>query len=256
MGKNGALEGSLTPAGRDRYGIKSNNSAKDTKYDSPLILLPFVPYAVLTAAYLGVSGVHAGYRKVMHSKMDKERSEEETDKKTGFKIKKNQEMTKKQDMARVNPDYSDGSRESSHNCMVCTTAYDIRRRGYDVTANKTLDGFTFYDLKKWYPKAKMKTVSAKNEIGDESYKNLIKNAEKVLLSQGEGARGNMMVSWPSGGGHSVVYEIENNKVVVRDCQSNKVHDLKYYQSGGITSLSYIRLDNIDFDPKAIKEVLK
>lgn len=81
---------------------------------------------------------------------------------------------------------------------------------------------------------------------------------KALLKQPDGARGNLTVSWGAGGGHSVVYEVKERQVVIRDCQTNKTY--KGRDVGKIlnscTSAEYTRLDNVRVDKRAVSEVIK
>ena len=81
-----------------------------------------------------------------------------------------------------------------------------------------------------------------------------KQAKKEILSQGEGARGNLMVQWQNAGsGHSVYYEVRNKKIVVIDTQCNRVLPNSDMIFDRASQISIARLDNVDFDPKKIKE---
>lgn len=182
--------------------------------------------------------------------------------------KKSRHFTEDEDMAAVNPSYKNFDANTKSNCMLCTTTYDLRRRGYDVTADKASTGFATNELKRWYPDAKIKTGytdgagvnRVKTETVDRALKGenheCTKKTVEALLNQPDGARGNLMVSWGSGSGHSVVYEIKKRKVIIRDCQTNTVYRnpddiLKY-----CVSSEYARLDNIHPDKRYLEEVLK
>lgn len=57
----------------------------------------------------------------------------------GF-VTKAKQMTPDQDLAAVNRRYLMGE-GYQHNCVLCSTAYDLRRRGYDVAAGSSTTGF-------------------------------------------------------------------------------------------------------------------
>ena len=75
------------------------------------------------------------------------------------------------------------------NCMNCTTAYELRRRGYDVEAGAWRASNTQYaSLENWYEGVKVKEVNKTN--------NLIK---AIQSDNPPGSRGNLMVQWSNGG---------------------------------------------------------
>lgn len=188
----------------------------------------------------------------------------DVDAKTGLHLKK-EPSTEKEDMARVNPGVHDLNTNTKNNCMMCTTAYDLRRRGYDVAANKTTKGFFTEKINDWYPDAKIEAIGKKartykqlkqlrKENRKGGNKELVANTIEALKKQGEGARGNLCVQWAAGGGHSVVYEVKNGEVILRDCQVNKEYKAEKILKKSL-SVEYARLDNVNFDPKAIKEAV-
>lgn len=181
------------------------------------------------------------------------------------------------DAKRVNPSFNNFDNNTKSNCMLCTTTYDLRRRGFDVTANKASVGYTTETINKWYPKAKIKTIKETYSEKEQKYLNKMKekgreaeaefylsmaakrkpetieSISKDLMSQGDGARGNLMVRWTLGGGHSVAYENSGRKTIVVDSQSNKTYTLDSFLKRTSGPVSFARLDNVDFDPSAIKE---
>ena len=80
-----------------------------------------------------------------------------------------------------------------------------------------------------------------------------KKTIRALKSQGN-ARGNLLVHWGAGDGHSLVYEVDNGKLTIRDCQLGKKVN-PYETLSKCTMTRYVRLDNLDFDPKRIKEAV-
>ncbi|WP_458459238.1 hypothetical protein [Pseudobutyrivibrio sp.] len=171
---------------------------------------------------------------------------------TGFRLK-SKNMSADEDMARVNPGYTNYSANTKQNCMLCTVTYEMRRRGYDVTANKAAAGYNNSYLHKWFNGSEIHNVPRENIESAHEYANKI--SKKILSEQENGARGNFMVVWSNGSAHSVVYEIENGEIIIRDCQVNKKCTLEeLIASNKIRGVNYMRMDNIEIDPKYIKEV--
>lgn len=219
----------------------------------------------LNAINMAADGVTSLIAKKKTDNYLKNREEKSTlDEKTGLRIKKDGAYSEKEDLAAVNPGYMDMRTNTKNNCMLCTTTYDMRKRGYDVTAQLDSVGYNFKDLKKWYPKAKV----VNNERFDENGKPLktrdyINKTMESLLSQGDGARGNFMMMFNTGGAHSIAYEVQNGSVIFKDGQTNSV-----YRSGkwGGMSLytpemlisqsrvnSFARLDDVKPDIEMIKK---
>lgn len=125
-----------------------------------------------------------------------------------------------------------------NNCMLCTTAYDLRRRGYDVTAGNTPIGFSSESVLEWYDNVEVK--KAYSMTGGDP----VSEISQVLLKQGDGARGNFIVSWAAGGGHSMAYEIRNGQVMIMDGQIGKQVSLtEVLKRADLSSgVEYARLD--------------
>lgn len=120
------------------------------------------------------------------------------------------------------------------NCMNCTTAYELRRRGYDVEAGSWRESNTRYaSLENWYEGVKIKAV--------DKPKNLIK---AIKNDNPPGSRGNLMVQWNNGGGHSMAYEVDSKgKVHILDPQTNSVVDEDKLPDL-ISYANYARTDNL------------
>ena len=162
-------------------------------------------------------------------------------------------------MSRINPNY--GQPGTTNNCRRCTIAYEMSRRGYDVSATKSISGtgqnvagmakalgtdvkggMTGVKLKARLEKrafdktgnfAEMsdltKQVVLGNGIGEQRIWN--KSGGKILptdvlsslAEQPDGARGELTMKWAMGGGHSMAYEIVKGKPVIFDNQRGKVY---------------------------------
>lgn len=132
--------------------------------------------------------------------------------------------------------------EYTTNCMYCTTAYDLNRRGYKVQANGRLQGGTLEQIAKMY-KLKDDAMSF-----DPKYGNVNKYLKKFSEME-NGARGNMLVSWKAGGGHSMAWEVVDNQLNIIDCQSGQrfssAAEIKKLISKTNGRIQTVRTDNAD-----------
>lgn len=178
----------------------------------------------------------------------------ERDKESGLLLK-HSDMSKREDMFMVNPEYKNFDANTKNNCMLCTTAYDLRRRGYDVSANKASWGYDAEDATRWYKNAEVKEAAERTRFDEATTKKYLNDTVKALESQGEGARGNLMVQWISGGGHSIAYEVENGKVVLYDCQTNTVYKDPNKVLQNTWYAQYMRTDNLEVDFDYVREAV-
>jgi len=196
------------------------------------------------------------------NKISKANESGEVDKKTGFHKKQDREYTRKEDMESVNPGFKNLNANTKNNCMLCTMTYDLRKRGYAVSANTGMSGYYSEDIKRWYPKANVQTVKNTDADGKKSRSALVKNTIDDLEKLGPGARGNLGVTFSSSrlvdipaGGHSMVFEINpQGKLEILDCQTNKVYSNPKKILDRCMNVDYSRLDNVDIDTTHIKEV--
>ena len=217
---------------------------------------------------------------------------------TPFQFKKN-DLLSKQGMSsdevfdrvvkQVNPDY--GAVGTNMNCRRCTFAYELRRRGFDVSATRTTKGngqsaTGLYDaihpgsrntgtgglttFIRWARSGKIDQMTKLNDIvaGGGAIKIEIKedrgsNFESIfsaLSHQPNGSRGELGVNWTVGGGHSLAYEVFDGKPVIFDTQLGKryssvgemlAHNYPYISGAGFTRLDNIEL-NTDFLMRWVK----
>lgn len=123
------------------------------------------------------------------------------------------------------------------NCNECTTAYELRRRGYDVEVApmKYKNSMIEKDLRVW---KNAKIV----KIKDSSLSKFDSVVEKNSVPL---ARGNLMVTWKMGGGHSMAYEIDSNgKMQIYDTQTGTVRSADYIKNNA-TSVYFCRTDNLE-----------
>lgn len=137
------------------------------------------------------------------------------------------------------------------NCVHCTNASALRRKGYDVVANNSPGGgHPSTDVVKWWHGSKLESIkdfeqSKKFVMTDNEKYSLI---EDVLKSQGKGAYGDFHVL-RSSSGHSVEYKVTDKGIKIYDYQVRRSYDsLKNFfdDSGGLydpLDSKFIRLDN-------------
>lgn len=226
-----------------------------------------LPAALTNAAISAAGAATIGTVKAIHAnikekKSDKRKAAAEKDPKTGFALK-DREWTPEEDMKAVNPGYQNFSDDTKNNCYMCSMAYDLRRRGYDVTANKVSNGMTLNSVERYYKNPKIERVTSaapnpnaeRKEARNGLTKETINKAKEQLIAQGDGARGSVLVTWKRGaGGHAMAYEVKDGKVSIYDAQVSTKYKRpeKVLKQAG--SLSYVRLDNLEVNPKYIKEV--
>lgn len=208
--------------------------------------------------------------KALSSSENKRLANSKIDEKTGLRLKQ-KEFTPEEDMRVINPDYKNFNNNTKNNCMLCTTAYEMRRRGYDVRAGYESKGLGSSAVQKWFPDSKLEHAYSLSQDRKERSKQLVNAAlgvggkekyddlSKALLKHGDGARGNLLVTWDGLSGHSVVWENQNGGFVIRDCQSNKTYTSRRQIEKLLkitATADYVRTDNVDFDPKTIKEAIR
>lgn len=153
------------------------------------------------------------------------------------KISEDKSFTNDEDMKEVNEEYSSYDDGRSRNCVYCSAAYELRCRGYDVQAKEYTNPLSYrgsnFHMKGFYENPKMITIDSK---GNE-HKSVLNNTtlykkheyadgvvnDAILKHSGKDTRGEIRVTWKSGGGHSMVYEVRGNSVIIRDCQTNKTY---------------------------------
>lgn len=129
------------------------------------------------------------------------------------------------------------------NCVYCTTAAEMRKRGYDVEAkNSPGRGHAPGETMKWWKGSKyenflgesvsnpkkadkfvMDTIKREEKKSTRNASQQIAHMNKVLGSQGVGARGDLLVK-SAFSGHSVEYSVEKTGVKIYDNQFKRKYD--------------------------------
>ena len=234
--------------------------------------VPLAGLAIGGTASIIVGDIDARKANKKEKEFAEEREKNPIDKKTGFH-KKTEEMTPEQDMERVNPGYKNWDENTKSNCVLCSMSYELRRRGYDVQANKATHGYDQETLVgDWFKGAKTKTsegsmtdaeILSLYTLGVAPYitpkrqKEMIRSTVDEVSKQGDGARGSICVIWDGTiSAHSISYANENGKLVIYDTQANKRYEGSKAEDY-LKQCSYVdvvRLDNCELNTKYIKEV--
>lgn len=165
--------------------------------------------------------------------------------------------TRKQDLKATNPNY-EGKHKAPYsiNCQRCVSAYEARRRGFNVTAKPRIYGDKtdrlpyMKDPNGWtsvYINPKLK-FCGNNSSG-------LKTRETVrayMKKWGNGARAIVRIEWQEkygGGGHVFVAEQIKGKTFFFDPQCNKTNVADYFERAKKTETYLLRVDNLDFSDK-------
>lgn len=256
-----------------------NQKVKSVEYGvATELIVAAAAIGVTAAAPLVDKGIKALKNKNLNTpykkRLDQQRAGEEIDSETGLH-KMSSPGTRESNMSEVNPDfkgYSKGyAKGTVQNCLLCTTAYEMRNRGYDCSAKKSVqprDGLEYtngifkgvknkpvegcVDLTTREGQLELWTKEAPKCATKEGNKELAHRAVNQMQKEPD-SRGQILVVWGAGGGHSMAYEVKGGKLSILDCQQNKVFE----GNDAISLLSktchvqYQRLDNLEFDKKAI-----
>lgn len=182
-----------------------------------------------------------------HAKKDL--STREYDSKLRF-FKKAREYTPDEDLRAINEGMFQISKGGSNNCGLCTTAYELRRRGYDVRANFADQGRSVKTLSDFFKNADIQDDAA---LANRTKSEWMAAIERRLLRQGDGARGNFGGQYAMGGGHSIIYEVSKGKVIFRDGQTGETYRSVREAIGNFVpgKSNYFRMDNLEINNDTI-----
>ena len=212
-------------------------------------------------------------------------SNQKVDPNTGFRLL-DKDMTTNQHLDAINPGrirlFSKGVKNkeiingSSYNCMLCTTSYELRKRGFDVHAGYSNTGYMpdelFSKIYKDY-KGTTKLYSPDSELTKDMFGfhktryydtntrlvNAYKNISDAIEKEGPGSRGNIIVWWKQGGGHSMIWENVDGVVKFMDGQTGKEYKnftpeiLRHINLDAPIEL--LRTDNMEINIPEMKNVI-
>lgn len=189
------------------------------------------------------------------------------------------------DFRAVNPGYSPDKTYLSNNCSFCSSAFLMRVKGYDVVANMSENGRYNEDIVKFWNSAKLTPVSdsvsslKQFKEGSEDWKFEHDRLESLLrldnggdinadakaivnrLKKEPNTYGYLNVAWRLGGGHSMVYDVdEHGEVSLFDAQTGKVYDTAQkvtilLRNTVALDTNIIRVDNLSPNAERISEAV-
>lgn len=264
----------------DKVDLEKQGGLVDVAIIGGLTVLPYVALAAIGAVSKVVD--NARFKKehaedfAFRKQCDEDRAKAEVDPKTGIKVKADQNMSREEDTKRTNPDYKiDRTGAARMNCVNCTMAYEMRRRGFEVEAEKRLEGRRGADVAKNVFGASSKKVMYppdpnKNLDGFWDYmlryeglarygrnKELADKTYKALKQEPKGSRGQILITWNRYGGHSMAYEItKKGEVNIINSQVNQImttpQEVKEYLAYGVAT-QYQRLDDKKLNVDQLKK---
>ncbi len=118
------------------------------------------------------------------------------------------------DLSKTNPNWSTQEAQWRNNCQRCVPTYEMRRRGFNVTAKPQPEADTRNDyiaMNPWkvWKNPKLQSFNAKNDI------------ETAMATMGDGARVQIKLVFKNGQGHTFVAEQMGGKTVFLDPQTGK-----------------------------------
>lgn len=235
-------------------------------------LVYYATYATVMAAIAAYGAIKPKVvDKKLNSKykeeLDKKRVNKPVDPSTGLHLK--EKGDKSNDIKEINPRFnSDDMSGATQNCVRCTLAYEMRNRGYDVSAKLACQGMngikaakaafpkSSHTVVQDIPKGMKMTLELQKTATPKGNKELANKVISSLKSQ-PNSRGQLILTWGPLGGHSVAYEVKGGKVKIIDTQSGKVYSGNNLDELLVRSVavSYQRFDNVDFDPKKMSRYM-
>lgn len=151
----------------------------------------------------------------------------------------------------VNPNHSYSYSDFSENCQRCVVAYELRRRGYNVTALPTYQGDTLpvvngFGNGRWQMAFKgAKTI----RVGSSSQSKTQQNLERQMRAFGNGSRAVVRIP-----GHVFNVENRNGRITYVDAQVGIRYTSKdvfaNLSSSQSRNVSIIRTDNLRISDRA------
>lgn len=222
-------------------------------------------YAPAAAVSLGVAALSGAKMISNNVALSREKSAIEArdkkhlkkDEKSGLYLKNasDRKMTMLDDAKAVNPAYglfSEG-RGASNNCVLCSVTYDMRRRGYDVIAQRTPYGRHIENtVLNWYKGCTQEQLKLGNATKATEINSRVQDSMKKVP---DGARGVFSAYTEDLGiAHAMAFEKSNGVVKIIDAQNGTEVDIGSMLDGmGKINASYMRLDNCTPDYDAIRE---
>lgn len=154
--------------------------------------------------------------------------------------------TATEDLKNTNPKYAENT-PYDVNCQRCVSAYEARRRGYDVTAAPLLDENDPLQMMRhpqgWasvYEGAQLIDCSSRSGTGTQIL------VDEKMAAWGDGARAIVRVRWKLGGGHVFIAERVDGRTRYVDPQQGTVDAAHYFQFAKGSGTFCVRIDDLPF----------
>lgn len=152
------------------------------------------------------------------------------------------EMSPQENLEATNPNFESGM-EWQTNCQRCVPTYEMRERGYDVTALPCTDAD---DYLSYHPFEVWEDVDIQATIGDGKA-----DIEEAMNEWGDGSRAQVVVLWEVGdGGHTFIAEQRDGKTYFSDPQTGETDVSWYFDNVKDNCTRYCRID----DAKTSKKI--
>lgn len=216
------------------------------------------PLTSLQAGQVAIRDIQISAKKAA---VEQSKKSDKIDPKTGLRLKK-KATSKDDDLKKTNPSHGLSDGTGDVNCYACVVAYDMRKRGYDVTAAEDYNGANMTTITSLYKNAKPKLVSSQktnqnyiDNAGIYHNRNLTNELKDELKKEPNGSSGYLSFKWNgSSGGHAVAYEKENGHVLIYDPQNGEKYELEQYCDKA-SDVAYFRTDNLEINYKNAKKVV-
>ena len=264
--------GRLTNAGKKRYSDDSNdtdqteNTKKRGLTDKQKKYIKIGAAAAITA--LAVYGGYKLYqnRDLLFNKSIGDLDFKDFDQSLGFK-KISKKTSIMSDIKNINPNFSPYNRETSMNCGNCTLAFEMRRRGYDVSARGNSNGMKISHFGEFFTGLKSESFiqfdpsekilqSSGREKGSLVKDLISSNISKQYKDNASGALffphtyGAHWINWVKEGSSVKFYDGQNPNIDLDSLFSQYT----YRPNNPSVGLTSIRLDDLKVNPSITRMV--
>lgn len=251
-----------------RWGIRNEqlSASSNSTVGDPVTIAIGAAYAafILGSLYVSVRDIRR-MKNDSGIKIEKQNTNVAWKKKPELAKKMNVDELQSKVVKQVNPDYPKPG--TKMNCRRATFTYEMRRRGYDVTATKS--HFAIGQDAKGLKTAVMANQSntkhesmwGQKQVSDtKTFRNATPTRKSELIFESlnkypEGSRGELGVGWLFGGGHSMAFEIVKGRAVIFDTQTSETYrnPASFAKFAEVThDAAHTRTDNIPLDDQFLR----
>jgi hypothetical protein len=146
----------------------------------------------------------------------------------------------------TNPRYNPNVEAYNSNCARCVQNYELRRRGFDVTANAYKADSSQFQFN--YINATWKDLENKSAQLSKKYVANAKVRDRlssdIIAQNPEGARGFLQMGWKGRNvGHVINWEIKDGEVQFIDAQTSTIWDANYSAWKRMSTPRWVRIDD-------------